>query len=94
MEVEVWVFKPGNRPTGASLSYTLSRGNGILFGDEQPIDSLVKNPMIWSKVCKNFIIPDVYDSSLQVNIFIRNPEHALLYMDDLQLRYRYKWIYD
>jgi hypothetical protein len=91
LDVEVRSLKPGNRPTGASLGYSVNHGNDIVFSDEQSIDSLVRNPMTWAKVCKSFILPDVYDSSLQVNIFIRNPAHALLYMDDLRLRYRYAW---
>lgn len=91
MDAEIWVLKPGRRLTGASLCYTLNRGTTILFSDHQPLDSLVKNPLTWSRVSKTFIIPDVYDSSLQVRIFIRNPEQVRLYTDDLRLRFRYRW---
>ncbi|MEI7499218.1 MAG: hypothetical protein WCK84_02115 [Bacteroidota bacterium] len=91
MDVEVWALKPGYLSTGASLSYALKRGPDILFSDEQPIDSLVKNPMTWSKVCKTFIIPDVNDSSLQISIYIHNPRRALLFFDDLMVKYHYRW---
>jgi len=91
MDAELWVIKPGRRPTGASLNYTLNRGTDVLFSDWQPLDSLVKDPMIWSKVSRTFIIPDVYDSSLIVSIFIRNPGHDLLYIDDLKLKFHYRW---
>jgi len=91
VEVEGWVLKPGIGATGASLSYTLNREGATLFGDDQPIDSLVKNRLSWTKVSKTFIIPDVNDSSLRISIFMRNPGKALLYLDDLHLRYRYKW---
>lgn len=91
MEVEAWVLKPGRRTTDALLSYTLNRGNEVLFSDEQPIDSLVTSPLTWLKVKKTFIIPDVNDSSPQISIFIRNPERMLIYVDDLKVRYRYGW---
>jgi hypothetical protein len=91
MEVEAWVLKPGSRPTGASLGYALKRGAELLFDDEQPIDTLVKNPLTWSRVHKTFIIPDVNDSSLQISIFIHNPRHALLFLDDVKAHYHYSW---
>ena len=91
MDVEVWALKPGNLPTGASLNYTLNRGTDVLFSDRQPLDSLVKSPLTWSKLSKTFIIPDVYDSSLQVRVFIRNPDQRQLYVDDLRLWFRYRW---
>jgi hypothetical protein len=91
VEVEGWVLKPGIRATGTSLSYTLNRDGVMLFGDDQPIDSLVKDKLSWTKVSKTFIIPDVNDSSLRISIFMRNPGNALLYLDDLHLRYKYKW---
>lgn len=91
IEASAWFLKPGNRPAGASLNYTLNRGTEILFSDGQPLDSLVKTPMIWTKVGKNFIIPDVNDSSLQINIFIKNPKNVILYVDDLKIKYHYRW---
>ena len=91
MEVEAWFLKPGNRITDASLSYTLNRGREILFSDDQPLDSLVQKPLTWSKVGKTFIIPDVNDSSLQINVFIKNPKHVLLFADDLKIKFRYHW---
>ena len=91
IEVEAWFLKPGNRITDASLSYTLNRGREILFSDDQPLDSLVQKPLTWSKVGKTFIIPDVNDSSLQINVFIKNPKHVLLFADDLKIKFRYHW---
>ena len=91
MEVEVWGLKPGSRPTGASLRYTLNRGPVVLFSDSQPMDSLVKNSLTWSKVSKSFIIPDVTDSSLQISLFVDNPRRAPLFIDDLRITYRYHW---
>jgi len=91
MEVEAWVLKPGTRPAEASLDYTLNRGFEVLFSDRQPVDTVLKEKLTWLKVKKIFIIPDVNDSSLQINIFISNPKHALLYVDDLCVRYKYNW---
>ena len=91
MEVEVWGLKPGKRTTGASLGYSLSKGSKVIFSDSQPVDTLVKNPLTWSKTTKTFIIPDVNDSSLQIRIFIHNPRRAMIFFDDLKLRYRYQW---
>jgi hypothetical protein len=91
MDVETWVLKPGGSPTGAALCYTLNRGAEVLFADSQPIDSLVKEKLCWQKVQKTFIIPDVIDSTLQINIFIGNPGHTILFVDDLKVRYRYRW---
>ena len=91
MDVEIWALKPGKQPTGASLGYTMCRGDDILFSDEQPLDSLVKNRMTWSKVSKTFIIPDVNDSSMQIRIFIHNPGRAMLFADDLKVDYHYRW---
>ncbi len=89
--VEVWMLKPGSRPTGASLGYSLNNGAKVLFSEEQPVDSLVRAPLTWARVYKTFIVPDVNDSSLQIRIFIKNPKHALLFADDLLVRYRYSW---
>ena len=86
MAVELWFLKPGVSQTGASLGYSASRGNEVIFSDSQPIDSLIKDPMVWSKVAKTFIIPDVFDSTLQVNVFIRNKQMKPLYFDDLKLK--------
>jgi len=91
MEVEVWVFTPGSRPTGASMDYTLSKGAQVLFSDKQQLDNVVKKPLTWSKVSKTFIIPDVNDSSLQISIFMHQPGQALLFIDDLKVRYHYTW---
>ena len=91
MEVEAWVLKPGRMATGASLTYTLNRGDEVLFGDDRPIDSVLKSPGTWSEAKASFIIPDVNDSSLQIRIFIRNPKRALLFIDDIRVKYRYTW---
>ena len=91
MEVEAWAFKPGLRTTGTSLNFTLSRGSEVLFADEQSIDRLLINPATWSKVSKTFIIPDVNDSSLLISIFVKNPRHVLLYVDDLKIKFHYRW---
>jgi hypothetical protein len=91
MQVDAWIFKPGMRPTGASFSYTLNRRTEVLFGSDVPVDCLMKNPMMWSKISKTFIIPDVIDSSLQVNIFIKNPQDALIFVDDLKIKFLYRW---
>jgi len=91
MEVEVWALKPGAAGTGAALCYTLKRGADLIFSDEQPVDSVVTKPLTWSKVGKNFIIPDVTDSSMLINIYIRNPKYGQLYVDDLHIKYRYSW---
>ena len=91
MDVEAWVLKPGNRSTGATLAYTLNLDGEALFGDEQKLDSLVTSSMTWIKVDKTFIIPDVNDSTMQINIFIANPKRALIYVDDLKVHYHYKW---
>ena len=91
MDVEVWVLKPGNRVSGASLKCTLNRGTEVLFVDEQPLDSLMKYPATWTKVSKTFIIPEANDSTLQISLFISNPRQALIYVDDLHVRYRYTW---
>jgi len=91
MDVEIWALKTENQPADASLNYTLTRGNEILFGDEQPLDGFIKNQDTWSKVKKTFIIPDVFDSTLQINIFITNPKRTHLFADDLEIRYHYGW---
>ena len=91
MEVEAWVFKPGARYTGASLNYTLHRRSEVIFCDEQPLDSVLRAPLTWSKVSKTFIIPDVNDSSLQISVFIKNPQDHFLFVDDLKIRFHYRW---
>jgi hypothetical protein len=91
METEAWLLKPGNRSTGAFLGYTLSRGAEVLFSDEQPADSVLNNRLTWTKVYKTFIIPDVSDSNLQIRVFIRNPRAAPLFVDDLRIKFHYRW---
>ncbi len=91
MEVEAWGFKPGLHETGASLCYTLNRGEEVVFSGKQSIDSTVIGPMKWWPVSKTFIIPDVNDSSLHIKILINNPKQCFLYMDDLKIRFHYQW---
>ncbi|MEI7663642.1 MAG: hypothetical protein WCK34_15655 [Bacteroidota bacterium] len=91
IDVEIWMLKPGTRPAGALLGYSLNRGTEILFSDEQPVDSLVKKPLTWLKVSKRFIVPDVNDSSLLISIFVVNPKNVPLYSDDLKIKFHYNW---
>jgi hypothetical protein len=91
MEVGIWCLKPGSKPTGAMLEYALTRGNDVLFSDRQPFDDMLREPVTWGNIRKTFIIPELFDTNLRITVFLRNPEHALLYADDLSLRYRYNW---
>ncbi|MCX6268924.1 MAG: hypothetical protein NTW16_16485 [Bacteroidetes bacterium] len=91
MDVDVWMLSPGIRLGNAALSYTVTRGNEPVFGDSIMLASRVTEPMVWSNIRTTFIIPDVNDSSLQINIFINNPAGARLFADDLTIRYRYAW---
>ncbi len=91
MEVEAWVLKPGSRLTATSLNYTMNQGTKVLFGDEQPLDSVLHHPLTWSKVAKTFIIPDVNDSSLLISVFIHNPKGTPVFIDDLRVKFHYKW---
>jgi hypothetical protein len=91
MRVETWLLKPSVLPTGAMLAYTLSRGNEVVFGDNLFIDDSLKKPLTWQRVSKTFIIPDVFDSTMQISLFIANPHHVLLYADDLKMRFQYRW---
>jgi hypothetical protein len=91
MDVEAWVLKPGKRPTGAAFMYTLRRGGEVLFGDELKIDSSLAASMTWTKVSGTFIVPDVLDSNLVIDIFIASPKPTLLFIDDLKVHYRYRW---
>jgi hypothetical protein len=88
---EVWILKPGRASTGASLYYTLSKDTTILFSDSICLDSLVRESLSWVRVSKTFIVPDIYDSAMQLRIFIRNPKKKMLCADDLALRFRYGW---
>jgi hypothetical protein len=91
IDVEAWIFKPGSLQTGASLSYTFSRDQKVLFDDELKIDSAVKKPMTWVRVNKTFIVPDIYDTNLRIDVFIFNPKRLIFYIDDLRIHYDYSW---
>ena len=91
IDVEAWMLKPGTLPTGASLSYVFSKDQKVLFSDELKIDEVLEEPLTWTRLRKTFIIPDLYDSTIQIGIFIRNPQRKLLYLDDLWLKFRYRW---
>lgn len=91
IEVEAWVLKPGNRSTGASILYRVCQGTEILFEDELPIDSQFGDPLHWTPVRGSYIIPEVSDENIQIQLFLKNPQHAFIYVDDLQLNYRYFW---
>ena len=91
MEAEAWVLKPGNRPTGAFLGYTLSRGAEVIFSDEQAVDSMLNNQLTWSRVHKTFILPEVNDSSLLIRMFVRNPRNLPVFVDDLRIKFHYRW---
>lgn len=88
---ETWVFKPGQRPTGASLYYTFTKDTTLLYHDCLELDPLAKDSFTWFRAGKTFIVPDLYDSTLQINLFLRNPEGALLYIDDLKLKFSFGW---
>jgi hypothetical protein len=91
ISVGAWILKPGTQPTGATLSYSFLRDGAVLYNEELNLDGVVKDPLTWTRVSKNFIIPDLYDSTLKINIFIRNPKRKLIYMDNLCLKYKYRW---
>jgi hypothetical protein len=91
MAVELWGLKPGARNTGASLGYTVTQGTRIVFSDEVPADAAVKKSMEWSGISAKFIIPDVNDSSLRIDLFVRNPLNVPFYVDDLSLDFHYSW---
>lgn len=87
----LWLLKPGNRPTGAFLTYQFRRDTTMVFSDRVPVDSVLTGPLTWNRLSATFIIPDLNDSIQQVRIFIENPRRALIYADDLAIRFRYDW---
>jgi hypothetical protein len=91
VEVSLWLYKPGSKPTGASLGYAVTRGYDVIFSDEEPVDNVVSAVGEWSEMQRTFIVPDVYDSTLRISFFIRNPGKSMLFADDLSLRFRYGW---
>ncbi len=91
MDVEVWMLSPGKMGNNVALSCNFSRGDIPVFGDRLKISSLMAAPLVWTKIQKRFIFPDVNDSSLQVSIFIENPGRTMLFTDDLSIRYHYGW---
>ncbi len=89
--VDAWILKPGIQPTGATVSYTFTKDGAVLYNDEMALDSMVKESQTWTRIHKTFIIPDQYDSTLRINLFLQNKKGALLYLDDLRLKFEYVW---
>ena len=63
----------------------------VLFTDEEPVDSVLRHPLTWSLISRRFIVPDVNDSSVRIRLAVKNPKHALFYLDDLKIKYLRKW---
>ncbi|MCX6277611.1 MAG: hypothetical protein NT004_05910 [Bacteroidetes bacterium] len=91
MDVDVWMLSPGRRVGNAALSCNFIRNNIPVFDDRKKLTTAVTAPLMWTMVSKTFIIPDVNDSSILINLFIDNPDGSLLYFDDLSIRFRYNW---
>lgn len=88
MEAELWVLAPGRRPGLAVLVCECSMGGKTLFSDSA---LAAMEPMKWTRLGKTFLIPDVNDSSLTITLRVADPGRALLFADDLSLRFRYGW---
>ena len=91
MDVEVWMLSPGVRTGAAALSCSFMKDSSMLFSDRMELPASFLPPMVWTRTCKTFIFPDVNDSSLQMHVFIDNPDRALLFADDLKIRFHYQW---
>ena len=88
MEAELYVLAPGRQPGQAVLVCDCTMGGKILFSDSA---SAATEPMRWTRLGKTFLIPDVNDSSLTITLRVADPGQALLFADDLSLRFRYDW---
>jgi hypothetical protein len=91
MDVEVWMLSPGKLGNNVALSCNFSKGDTPVFGYRQNLNPLMEAPILWTRIRKSFIVPDVNDSSLQVTVFIENPERSMLFADDLSIRFHYDW---
>lgn len=89
--VTLWVIRPGSRATGASLGYRFLRDTTVVFTDKIPIDSSVHQQMVWTRLTKDFIIPDLNDSIQSLELFLENRSGSLFFVDDLSVRFRYGW---
>ena len=88
---EAWIMKLNTRETGACLGFAAIRGDRVVFSDSVPLDSLLKQPLNWTRISKNFIIPDFSDSSLTLKLYIANPLRKPLFADDLSMSFSYSW---
>ncbi len=88
---EARVFSPGRLKGGEALSWEVTRDNSVIFTDSIPLAAQSVEPLSWSRVAGEFILPDVPDSSLVVRIFLDNPDGTMLFADDLSVRFLYGW---
>ncbi|MCX6304420.1 MAG: hypothetical protein NT040_05595 [Bacteroidetes bacterium] len=91
MDVDLWILSPGRRSGRTTLSCNTARGDNPVFSDSRDLSAPFAAPLVWTHVSEKFIIPDVNDSSLRINVFIDNPDGALFYVDDLAIRFHYDW---
>jgi len=91
IEFEVWMLKPGKRPTGAFLNYALYNTDKVIYSEEEKLDPQFNKSGEWVIIKKRFIIPDMCDRSTQMKFSIENPGRSLFYLDDLSIRYCYSW---
>jgi hypothetical protein len=91
LDVELWVSKLNRSATGATLGFAAIRGKDVVFSDFLPLDSILNQPLIWSKAAKSFIVPEVNDSSLTFRLYISNPSRKPVFADDLNIIFNYHW---
>jgi hypothetical protein len=91
MDVEVWMISPGKKSGNAALACEFSMNGRVVFNDRKKLAEPDLSPLVWTKIHKTFIIPDVNDSSLQINVFIDTRQGSLLFADDLKIMFHYDW---
>jgi hypothetical protein len=78
-----------NRSTGMIL--TVHSGGKQIFSDKLNFQDAFPDINQWTRINHRFIVPDVADTLAKVSIIVVNPRKRPLYLDDMELTFRYDW---
>jgi hypothetical protein len=83
IDVDFWVFNPGNLPVDASLVCSMDINDSNVARQSKAIPSLINKPPSWQKVHSRFVIPAGMTREPWIRIYFWNPKKASFFVDDL-----------
>jgi hypothetical protein len=88
IDVDFWVFNPGNLSVGASLVCSMDNNNSNVAWQSKAIPSLINKPPSWNKVHSRFYVPSVMTRETWIRFYFWNPQKATFFVDDLNVMFK------